>query len=64
MIGSKEKIAITYSHLKNKGIAEQLLGKVNAPIGLNIGSQTPAEIALSIAAEIVANQHGKSDSMN
>ena len=64
MIGSKEKIAITYSHLKNKGIAEQLLGKVNAPIGLNIGSQTPAEIALSIAAEIVANRHEKLDSMN
>ena len=64
MIGSKEKIAITYSHLKNKGIAEQLLGKVNAPIGLNIGSQTPAEIALSIAAEIVAHRHEKLDSMN
>ncbi len=64
MIGSREKIAITHSHLKNKGIAEQLLGKVHAPIGLSIGSQTPAEIALSIAAEIVANRHGKLDSMN
>ncbi len=64
MIGSKEKIAITHSHLKNKGIQEQLLRKVNAPIGLNIGSQTPAEIALSIAAEIVAHRHEKLNSIN
>jgi len=59
MIGSREKIAITYSHLKDQGIQEQLLRKVKAPIGLNIGSQTPAEIAISIAAEIVAYRHEK-----
>ena len=59
MIGSREKITITYSHLKDQGIQEQLLRKVKAPIGLDIGSQTPAEIAISIAAEIVAHRYGK-----
>jgi len=64
MIGSREKIATTYSHLKDHGIQEQLLRKVKAPIGLNIGAQTPAEIAISIAAEIVAHRHGRTDLIN
>ncbi len=59
MIGSREKIDITNSHLRDHGIQEQLIRKVKAPIGLNIGAQTPAEIALSIAAEIVAHRYGR-----
>jgi len=59
MIGSKEKIARTYSHLKEQGIPEQRLGKVKAPVGLDIGARTPAEIALSIIAEIIAHRYGK-----
>jgi len=59
MIGSKEKIAATFSHLRQQGISEQLLAIVRAPIGLDIGARSPAEIALSIMAEIVAQRYGK-----
>ena len=59
MIGHKDKVATNFSHLKEQGITEELLARVNAPIGLDIGSQTPAEIALSIMAEIIGHRHGK-----
>jgi len=59
MIGSREKIATIFSHLKEQGVSEQLLARVRAPIGLDIGAETPAEIALSIMAEIVADRYGK-----
>jgi xanthine dehydrogenase accessory factor len=59
MIGSKTKIAATFSHLKQQGLSEQLLARVSAPIGLDIGARTPAEIALSIMAEIIAHKYGK-----
>ena len=59
MIGSKAKVATVLSHLKQEGVSEELLANVNAPIGLDIGSQTPAEIALSIMAEIVAHKYGR-----
>ena len=38
---------------------EELLAKVNAPIGLDIGARSPAEIAISIMAEIVARKYGR-----
>jgi xanthine dehydrogenase accessory factor len=60
MIGSREKVTITFGHLKEQGIREELLRKVKAPIGIAIGARTPAEIALSIMAQIVAHRHGKS----
>jgi len=59
MIGSREKIAKTYSHLKEQGVSQELLDGVRAPIGLDIGAQSPAEIALSIMAEIIAHRYGK-----
>jgi xanthine dehydrogenase accessory factor len=59
MIRSKQKVAITFSHLKEQGIKEELLRNVKAPIGIDIGARTPAEIALSIMAQIVAARSGK-----
>jgi xanthine dehydrogenase accessory factor len=59
MIGSKEKVAATFSHLKEQGVSNELLARVKAPIGLDIGARTPAEIALSIMAEIIAHRYGK-----
>ena len=59
MIGSKEKVAATFTHLKEQGISKELLAKVKAPIGLDIGARTPAEIALSIMAEIIGHRYGK-----
>lgn len=59
MIGSKNKSAITFSHLKEQGVAPDLLVRVKSPIGLDVGSKSPSEIALSIMAEIVAEKYGK-----
>lgn len=53
IIGSKRKIKEIFSRLQVKGIQKQRLDEVHAPIGLSIGSQTPEEIAISIAAELI-----------
>ena len=44
MIGSKGKVARTYDILRERGINEEKLMKVHAPIGLGIGAETPEEI--------------------
>ena len=53
MIGSKGKVKKTMDALIEEGYDESLLKQVHAPIGLPIHSQTPAEIAISIMAEII-----------
>ncbi len=53
MIGSKTKNASVYARLKAKGITQQQLDRVHAPVGLPIHAQTPEEIAVSILAEII-----------
>lgn len=54
MVGSKRKIAISHEKLRSEGFDEVILKRVHAPIGLPIGSRTPEEIAISIAAEMIA----------
>ena len=54
MVGSKRKIAISHEKLRLEGFDDVMLGRVHAPIGLSIGSRTPEEIAISIAAEMIA----------
>ncbi|MCX8033338.1 MAG: XdhC/CoxI family protein [Thermoleophilia bacterium] len=53
MIGSKKKVAEIFNHLQTEGISAEKLEQVHAPIGLDIGSETPEEIAVSIAAELI-----------
>lgn len=53
MIGSKKKNEAIFSVLKNEGVFDNQLKKIFAPIGLKIGAQTPEEIAVSIAAQLV-----------
>jgi len=53
MIGSKTKNKAVFSHLLAKGISQEQLNKVHAPIGLEIFAQTPEEIAVSILAEVI-----------
>lgn len=54
MIGSKRKIKLIYEDLRARGIAEEALARVHAPLGFDIGSQTVPEIAVSIVAELIA----------
>jgi xanthine dehydrogenase accessory factor len=54
MIGSKRKVLSVYKALEEDGIPLEKLERVHAPIGLEIGAMTPEEIAISIAAELVA----------
>lgn len=53
MIGSRSKVAYTRKKLLEDGYTEEQLAEVHAPIGLDIGAQTPEEIAVSIAAELI-----------
>ena len=57
MIGSKAKVATVVESLLEAGYSRELTDKVHTPIGLKIGGQTPAEIAVSIAAEIIKEKN-------
>jgi len=65
LIGSRAKVARIYDALTEDQMPAELLARVHAPIGLDIGAVTPQEIAVSILAELIAVKHGKqrSDSM-
>jgi xanthine dehydrogenase accessory factor len=54
MIGSKRKIRLIFDDLIARGISPEVLARVHAPLGYNIGSQTVSEIAISIVAELIA----------
>ncbi len=63
MIGSRRKVKLIFDDLKEKGISEEDLAAVHAPVGLDIGAETVEEIALSIAAQLVQQkrqQNGRS----
>ncbi len=53
MIGSRKKIGTLYQSLIEKGISKELLRRVHAPIGIDINSETPEEIAVSIVAQLI-----------
>ncbi len=53
MIGSKKKIRTLYQNLMENGITQEALDRVYAPIGIDINSETPEEIAVSIVAELI-----------
>jgi xanthine dehydrogenase accessory factor len=57
MIGSRRKIKLIFEDLIAKGVAPEVLDKVYAPLGLEIGSQTVTEIAVSIVAELIARRN-------
>ncbi len=59
MIGSRAKVKRVFDELIAAGCAAEWLETVHAPIGLDIGAVTPAEIAVSILAELVAVRNNK-----
>ncbi len=59
MIGSKRRIKACFMRFRDEeGIPEELLNRVYAPIGLDINSETPEEIALSIISEMIKVRRG------
>lgn len=60
MIGSRRRTATVLQHLAEEGFAREALEAVNTPVGIDIGAETPEEIALSILTEIVMIRRGGS----
>lgn len=57
LIGSRRKIKMIFDDLLGEGISRESLANVHAPLGIDIGSQTVPEIAVSICAELVAHRN-------
>jgi len=57
-VGSRKKAEALKAALAERGVTQELLSKVKAPAGLDLGAITPDEIAISILAEIVAVRRG------
>lgn len=53
MIGSRRKIALMWKELEAKGISRERLEEIHAPIGLDIGADSPEEIAISVVSELI-----------
>ncbi|RYD03221.1 hypothetical protein N752_20530 [Desulforamulus aquiferis] len=58
MIGSKRRVKMVKEHLIGKGYSPEVVNQVHMPIGIAIGAETPEEIAVSIAAQLVAAKNG------
>ena len=58
MIGSQRRVRATFGQLLEEGIPRERIAAVHAPIGLDLGAETPAEIAISVAAEVVLAARG------
>lgn len=58
LLGSKRKTILIEKMLRDEGVSEERLREVHAPIGLDLGGRTPAEIALAILAELSAERFG------
>ncbi|HLQ32091.1 MAG TPA: XdhC/CoxI family protein [Chloroflexota bacterium] len=58
MIGSRRRVFAVLKLLKDEGVSLEHIAKVRAPIGIDIGAQTPAEIAICILAEIISVWNG------
>ena len=60
MLGSRQKIRAIFEKLREAGLPQETLDTVHTPIGLDLGGETPEEIALAVVAEILAVKNGRS----
>jgi xanthine dehydrogenase accessory factor len=58
LMGSRRHTGHHLEALRARGMAEERIARIQSPVGLDIGARTPAEIALSILAGLVAIRHG------
>lgn len=61
MIGSRRRVRAAFDALNDAGVTTEKMKRIHAPIGLDINADSPAEIAVSIAAEIVAVRRSPAD---
>lgn len=59
LIGSRRKAELTKKRLAQKGFQADEIARVRCPVGLAIGAETPAEIAISILGELVGHRRGR-----
>ncbi|MDP9374138.1 MAG: XdhC/CoxI family protein [Chloroflexota bacterium] len=59
-IGARKTHAERRERLRREGFSDEQIDRIHGPIGLDLGGKTPAEIALSIIAEVVATRYGRS----
>ncbi len=53
MIGSRRRVRATHEQLAREGFTTEEMKRVRAPVGLDLGGQTPAEIAVAVVAEVI-----------
>jgi len=58
LLGSRKKKAAFFSTLQNEGVSEEQFARVKTPVGISIGAESPAEIAVSIMAQLIGWQRG------
>jgi xanthine dehydrogenase accessory factor len=64
MIGSKRRVQIVKEQMLKEGVKEDVLERLKAPIGLDIGAETPEEIAVSILSEVIREKRLKGTRRN
>jgi xanthine dehydrogenase accessory factor len=57
LLGSRRKTLLIAERLRAEGVADDRIQTIHAPVGLDLGGRTPAEIALSVLAEITAERY-------
>lgn len=57
LMGGRKKIERIFSLLREEGLSPEAIDRIHAPVGLDIGSETPEEIAISIAAQILRERN-------
>jgi xanthine dehydrogenase accessory factor len=58
LLGSHRRTQATFERARALGVPEDFLDRVHTPVGLDIGAETPREIAVSILAEVISVQRG------
>ncbi|MDI6740565.1 MAG: XdhC/CoxI family protein [Candidatus Edwardsbacteria bacterium] len=61
LIASKRKLGLFFERMEKDGVQKEKLAGIFSPIGFDIGSDTPAEIAVSIVAQMIAVRSGKKE---
>lgn len=59
MLGSRKKVSVIFAQLREAGVPQEELDRVYSPIGLDLGGETPEELAIAIVGEMLAVKYGR-----